>query len=182
MAGPKGLLRLPVRTTMPCSRGKRLIPCLQAAASQLSKLTPSNRFQPVIRDPIQPENLASIKHIILCTGKLYYDLVKQRQSLSLDSRVSIIRIEELAPFPFIQLKQVLEEYGSSPDVCWVQEEPRNQGAWGHVSPRIESVLQELGMGRLRFVGRKEEAVPAPGVGRLYKKQQEKLLSEAFEET
>lgn len=65
------------------------------------------------------------------------------------------------------------------DVCWVQEEPRNQGAWGHVSSRIESVLEEMDMKRLRYVGRKEEAVPAPGVGRLYKAQQEKILKDAF---
>ncbi|EIM89258.1 dehydrogenase E1 and transketolase domain-containing protein 1 [Stereum hirsutum FP-91666 SS1] len=162
VAGPKGLLRLP------------------AAASLLSELTPSTRFQPVLREPLQPENLASIKRVILCTGKIYHDLVKQRQSLSLESQVSIIRIEELAPFPFTQLRQVLEEYGSNPSVYWVQEEPRNQGAWGHVSSRIESVMEDLGIGRLRFVGRKEEAVPAPGVGKLYKQQQETILNSAFE--
>lgn len=138
---------------------------------------------PVLPDPFssQSQSLEDVKRVILCTGKLYYDLLKKRDSLDLSTKVHIIRIEELAPFPGRPLMSALEPYNGV-EVVWVQEEPRNQGAWGFVEGRIDRVLQALGLGgRVIYVGRREEAVPAPGVGALYRKQQEKVLQDAFED-
>lgn len=119
---------------------------------------------------------------MLLTGKLYYDLVKEREARNLTDRVSLIRIEELSPFPFTELEEVMKRYvDSAKEVFWVQEEPRNQGAYTHVEPRINSLLiDKLEFGkRLRYRGREEYAVPAPGIGKVHAAQQEKVLSDAF---
>lgn len=100
--------------------------------------------------------------------------------------VDFIRIEELAPFPFTYLREVLEGYGGylhDVEICWVQEEPRNQGAWDHVKDRIESVLEDVGVNLrgnwLGFKGRKESAVPAPGIGKMYAHQQKSVIANVF---
>lgn len=167
VASPKGLLRHP------------------AATSSLAEMTSGTSFQPVLPDPAN-QDPSGVERIILVTGKLYYDLVKERSTKSLDSRVSIIRIEELSPFPFAELEAALEPFSVNEeeikqDVVWVQEEPRNQGAWTHVGCRIDSVLEsEGGSGkRVRYVGRKESALPAPGNGRMYTEQQKGVLEGAF---
>lgn len=97
--------------------------------------------------------------------------------------VSFIRLEELAPFPFQELKAVLETYsdGALTQVFYLQEEPRNQGAWSHVRDRIDWVLEDMDVNqKVVFRGRKESALPAPGVGKLYKEQQQKVIDSAFE--
>ncbi|KAI9511036.1 dehydrogenase E1 and transketolase domain-containing protein 1 [Russula earlei] len=154
VAAPKGLLRLP------------------AASSLLSELEEPHTFQPVLRDPLVEARLAD--RIILVSGKLYYDLVKEREVRGLRERVAIIRLEELCPFPFEALGRVL---GGARDVRWVQEEPRNQGGWMHVSARAARVLETP----LVYHGRVEDAVPAPGVGQLYRVEQEGVVKEAFDE-
>jgi probable 2-oxoglutarate dehydrogenase E1 component DHKTD1 len=119
--------------------------------------------------------------VILLSGKLYYDLVRERQTRGLDSRVCLIRIEELSPFPFAELDQTLGRYSNANEVYWVQEEPKNQGAFTHVEPRINSLLvDKLKFGkRLIYHGREADSVPAPGIGRRYAAQQEKVMHEAF---
>lgn len=112
-------------------------------------------------------------------GKIYYELLKERQARSLDNEVAFIRLEELAPFPFPELRAVLQDYTAVEQVMWLQEEPRNQGAYAHVASRIDVVLQELGLGRLVYKGRKESAVPAPGIGRIYGVQQQEVIQSAF---
>ncbi|KAF5390860.1 hypothetical protein D9757_004439 [Collybiopsis confluens] len=167
VVGPKGLLRL------------------SAAASSLSDFEPGTKFRPVLNDPLGNENTA--KRVIVVSGKIYYDLIKARAEHKLDEQVSIIRLEELAPFPFQELKEVLEEYTKETlgEVMYLQEEPRNQGAWTHVRERIEWVLRDakgLGMSGARLVyrGRKESALPAPGVSKVYKEQQQRVIEAAFE--
>src|SRR5258707_14618529 len=103
----------------------------QAASSSLSQLEKPYTFKPVLPDPLVGASRA--ERVILVSGKLYYDLVKEREVRGLGERVAIVRVEELCPFPFEALRQVLS--GVTSDVRWVQEEPRNQGAWTHVCPR-----------------------------------------------
>ncbi|KAJ7505194.1 Transketolase, pyrimidine binding domain-containing protein [Mycena galericulata] len=160
VAGPKALLRL------------------SAASSSLSDFEPGTSFQPVLSDPA--ENAPSAKRVVLMTGKIYYDLLKERQTRSLDNEIAFIRVEELAPFPFAELRAVLKDYTALEEVMWLQEEPRNQGAFTHVAPRIDSVLQELGTGNLVYRGRKESALPAPGIGKMYAAQQKAVIESAFE--
>ncbi|KAF9019090.1 dehydrogenase E1 and transketolase domain-containing protein 1 [Hymenopellis radicata] len=155
VAGPKGLLRL------------------SADASSLSDMGPGTSFQPVLADDVpNPER------IVFLTGKIYYDLIKERHARGLDDKVAFVRIEELSPFPFEAVQDVFQGYGGKAECFWLQEEPRNQGAWGYVRERIEDVMAVDGK-RVGYLGRKESALPAPGVGKLYKKQQEEVLASAF---
>ena len=91
-----------------------------------------------------------------------------------------MRIEELSPFPFAAVRDVLARYAAAHDVVWVQEEPRNQGAWTHVGPRLDAVTESMGRERVAFRGRREAAVPAPGVASVYAAQQKAVLSAVFE--
>lgn len=125
----------------------------------------------MLRDPLVDAHCA--ERVLLVSGKLYYDLVKEREVRGLGERVAIVRVEELCPFPFEALRQVL---GDASDVRWVQEEPRNQGAWTHVSFRATQILEKP----LTYHGRREDAVPAPGVGKLYREQQEMVVRGAFD--
>ncbi|KAJ6621901.1 dehydrogenase E1 and transketolase domain-containing protein 1 [Mycena sp. CBHHK59/15] len=161
VAGPKALLRL------------------SAAASSLRELEPGTSYYPVLRDPVRNE--ASAKRIVLVAGKIYYDLLKERQARSLDDNVALIRLEELAPFPFEELRDALKDYTLILQVVWLQEEPKNQGAYTHVSSRIDSVLNELELGLgVVYRGRRESALPAPGIGKIYTAQQKAVIESAFE--
>jgi len=137
----------------------------------LSELEEPYTFQPVLRDPLVDAHRA--ERVLLVSGKLYYDLVKEREVRGLGERVAIVRLEELCPFPFEVLRQVLED---ASDVRWVQEEARNQGAWTHVSSRAAQILEKP----LAYHGRCEDAVPAPGVGKLYREQQEMVVRGALD--
>ena len=144
-------------------------------------MAPGMKFHPVLPDALPPTG--DVERVILMSGKLYYDLAKERAARGLEGRVAIVRIEELAPFPFSQLADVLQPYtGMSKNVewVWVQEEPRNQGAWSHVKDRLETVQKDLGIGGdVRYVGRREGAVPAPGIGKVYQVQQKAVVDDAF---
>jgi probable 2-oxoglutarate dehydrogenase E1 component DHKTD1 len=137
----------------------------------------------VLADPISDPS--TVKRVVLISGKIYYDLIKERQARGLDDAVAFVRIEELSPFPFRELKEALGRYkgANMKEVCYLQEEPRNQGAYGHVVSRIGCVLDGLDVGfesRVKYLGRKESAVPAPGVGKLYTRQQKEIIGSAFD--
>jgi probable 2-oxoglutarate dehydrogenase E1 component DHKTD1 len=157
---------------------------MKASSSSLVELDEGTAFKPVIQDPLADPS--KTKRIVLLTGKLYYDLIKERETRNLVDEVSFVRIEELAPFPFTQLRETLELYDQrlhDVEICWVQEEARNQGAWGHVKERVESVLGEMGLDLRRnwlgYKGRRESAIPAPGIGKVYQKQQREVLESVF---
>lgn len=161
-----------------------LIQNTQAASSKLADMGPGTSFQPVLRDTATLADPKSVQRIVLLSGKIYYDLVKERAARNLESRVALVRMEELAPFPFTVLSEVLAPYADSNkhiEVLWVQEEARNQGAWGHVQERVGNVLKGLGMeGGVAYKGRKEDAVPATGIGKVYGVQQRAVVESAFE--
>ena len=144
---------------------------------------PGSRFSPVLDDKTVKDP-SRVDRVVLLTGKLYYELMKERQARDLigKDKTALIRIEELSPFPFEALDSVLKRYEIAKKFIWVQEEARNQGAWTHVKPRIESTLEHLGLEgtKLGYIGRKPDAVPAVGVGKAYKEQQSRIISAAFE--
>ncbi|TFY77819.1 hypothetical protein EWM64_g6193, partial [Hericium alpestre] len=150
VAAPKGLLRLP------------------AASSPIAGFEPSLKFKPVLDDPAGNQQTA--ERVVLVSGKVYYDLAKERQARGLEKRVALVRVEELSPFPFGELERVLEAYANGTEIRWVQEEPRNQGAYGHVAPRLGWVLRKLGRdaSAVKYVGRCEAPMPAPGVGKAHR--------------
>ncbi|KZO95476.1 dehydrogenase E1 and transketolase domain-containing protein 1 [Calocera viscosa TUFC12733] len=161
IASPKGLLRAP------------------AAASSLAEMSSGTKFEPVLPDPTITDP-ASVKRLILLTGKFYYILVRERDQRKLSSDVGIVRIEELAPFPFDAVKELLETY-SNAELVWAQEEPKNQGGYPHVAPRIASILASLpdGPKTMKYVGRKESPVPAVAVGKWHARESKQLLDDAF---
>ncbi|KAG2008244.1 dehydrogenase E1 and transketolase domain-containing protein 1 [Coprinopsis cinerea AmutBmut pab1-1] len=162
IAGPKGLLRL------------------SAASSTMKDLEPGTKFQPVLDDPAITDK-STVKRVVMLSGKVYYELIKEREARSLTDQVAFVRLEELGPFPFEELKEILEPYTRAEEFVWLQEEPRNQGCGPHALSRIQDVLRDIGESTpLRFVGRKESAVPAPGIGKMYQVQQKEVLASAFE--
>jgi 2-oxoglutarate dehydrogenase E1 component len=144
------------------------------AVSSLNDLT-DGQFQSVIPevDDIKP---AHVKRVILCCGKVYYDLLEQRRAEKLDT-VAIIRIEQLYPFPEPELRAELERYKKATDVIWCQEEPKNQGAWYQLEHRLVACLAKGQT--LHYAGRTASASPAVGYASVHEKQQTLLLKQAL---
>jgi 2-oxoglutarate dehydrogenase E1 component len=111
---------------------------------------------------------------LFCSGKIYYDLYEKREDLKI-SDVVIIRIEQLDPFPAEQLREILSAVTQAREWIWVQEEPKNMGAWSFVQP----LLQPLIGGELGYVGRAAAASPATGYLKLHKEQQAALVQQAL---
>jgi 2-oxoglutarate dehydrogenase E1 component len=124
-------------------------------------------------DDIDP---AAVKHIFLCSGKIYYELIARRRS---DRRndFAIIRVEQLYPFPGPELNHILRVYKAAKDLVWLQEEPKNQGAWDFVKPRIPAMLKKDW--RLHYIGRESSSAPAVGSAKLHGAQQSQLIDEAM---
>lgn len=99
----------------------------------------------------------------------------------MEYRVAFVRIEELSPFPFKELHDVLKDYTHAKEFFWLQEEPRNQGAYTHVGSRIDNILEGLGHGgKLVYKGRRENSIPAPGIAKIYGTQQTSVIDSAFD--
>jgi len=131
-------------------------------------------FQILLNDPNPPANP---KRFLLCSGKVSYDLMDYRQQNNLDDTL-IVRLEQMYPFPFDGLRELLQRYPNATDFRWVQEEPRNMGAWSFVQTRLKYVLTPSH--RLTYVGRVPSASPATGSGRVHQLEQERLVRQAFE--
>ncbi len=124
-------------------------------------------------DNIEPKQ---VKHIILCCGKVYYELLEKRR-LEKRKDIAIIRVEQLYPFPGPDLNKVLEDYTETHDLVWVQEEPKNQGGWDFAKPRIPAMLSRNW--DLFYIGRESSSAPAVGSAKLHGAQQRKLIDEAI---
>jgi 2-oxoglutarate dehydrogenase E1 component len=135
-------------------------------------------FAPVLDDPARIagglDPLAA-RRVLLCSGKLYYDLAQAREETAFDD-VAIVRIEELHPFPFEALRAVLAGYATQ-DFVWAQEEPWNMGAWHYLRDRLGRVLPAGAT--LRYVGRAEAASPATGSFSEHEAEESELIREAF---
>jgi 2-oxoglutarate dehydrogenase E1 component len=149
------------------------------AASHLDDLT-TGAFQEVIGDPQYVGR--QVRRILLCSGKVYYDLIDRREKLGRGD-TAIIRVEQLYPFPLQRLTEILRRYPDVAELFWVQEEPENMGAWYFVEEQMQSMINPGGTGRqLRYVGRPTAASPATGAHKVHVDQQATLVNEAFAET
>ncbi|XP_040199327.1 probable 2-oxoglutarate dehydrogenase E1 component DHKTD1, mitochondrial isoform X1 [Rana temporaria] len=156
VASPKMLLRYP------------------AAVSSFDELAPGKTFKPVLGEAVADPK--SVSTVILCSGKHYYSLAKQKEALGEQGhKFSIIRIEELCPFPLEGLQQELSKYPKAKDFVWSQEEPQNMGPWTFIAPRFE---KQLGC-KLRLISRPALPAPAVGIGTLHKQQQEDIIKQTF---
>ncbi|HHG8515377.1 TPA: 2-oxoglutarate dehydrogenase E1 component [Legionella pneumophila] len=155
---PKSLLRHPMVT------------------SHLGELA-HGEFQPIIPeiDSIDPMN---IERVVMCCGKVYYDLIEKRRELNL-TNIAILRIEQLYPFPEDHLKQILLPYKKATRFIWCQEEPKNQGAWYCSQHHLINCLGKSST--LNYAGRPASASPATGYSTVHINEQEKLVISALME-
>jgi len=167
---PKSLLRLP------------------AAGSSLQQLT-GGSFQPLIDDSeINDPN--NVERVVLCTGKVFYDLNQARVSSPTvreragsepravaTGRIAIIRLEQFYPFPKRALTDVIARYPNAKELAWCQEEPKNMGGWSFMESRLENLLPRCD--RPRYIGRSESPSPATGSYAVHVKEQERLVQEAL---
>ncbi|KAA9005238.1 2-oxoglutarate dehydrogenase E1 component [Histidinibacterium aquaticum] len=120
-----------------------------------------------------------IKRVVMCSGKVYYDLLEERDARGIDD-VYIMRFEQFYPFPAQAAVKELQRFEKA-EMIWCQEEPKNQGGWSFIEPNIEWVLSRLDAAhpRPRYVGRPASASPATGLASQHKKQQQALVDEAL---
>ncbi len=120
-----------------------------------------------------------IKRIVLCTGKVYYDLYEAREERKIDN-IMMLRVEQLYPFPDDALREELTKYPNA-DIVWCQEEPQNQGAWSFIAPRLRNVLEGIKhkCKEAAYIGRSASAAPATGLMSRHKAEQEALIDGAL---
>ncbi|MGI4792169.1 MAG: 2-oxoglutarate dehydrogenase E1 component [Janthinobacterium lividum] len=145
--------------------------------SSLSELAEGS-FQPVLDDPRPRDRAENVTRLILCSGKVYVDLVG-REDYAGAANVAAVRIEELYPFPYPEMKEMLAGYPNLREVIWLQEEPRNMGAWVFISSRVREILPP-GVA-LTYVGRPKSASPSEGSSRRHAVEQNRILSAALSE-
>ncbi len=123
-------------------------------------------------------DVSSIRKLIVCTGKVYFDLIEAKNTNKIND-VTIIRIEQLYPFPMDEVTAVMKMFKHVTKIIWVQEEPRNQGAWFYIQSRRKLSACMLPHQSLEYVGRDYSASPAVGYMHLHRKQQNKLIHDAL---
>ncbi len=156
---PKSLLRHPLAT------------------SRLEDLT-SGQFQAVLDDSFFATSPERARRLLMCSGKVYYDLLPEAQKLGED-RPAIIRLEQLYTFPWNELRQVLPRYSKATELIWVQEEPLNMGAWRYLESKLRELAAEGHPMEVRYVGRPERASPAEGYPAAHLAEQGRIIREAL---
>ncbi len=162
---PKSLLRLP------------------AATSEMAELE-SGGFQPII-DDVQISDRSKVKRIVLCSGKVFYDLDagvssphviggSGAQASTPSDNVAIVRLEQFYPFPELKLSGIFASYPNATEIVWTQEEPQNMGGWSFVEPRLRSILPANTS--LQYIGRTPSASPATGSYAIHNLEQAQLVS------
>ena len=148
------------------------------AVSKLSEFTGEN-FKTLIPETHKLNADDKIRRLVLCSGKVYYDLIEAREASKIND-VAIIRLEQLYPFPAQELANEIKKYKNA-EIIWCQEEPKNMGAWKFVDDLIEEVLvtNKHKNSRAKYVGRVASASPATGYGSYHSREQKKLIDEAL---
>jgi len=153
---PKSLLRLP------------------AAASNVEQLT-NGGFKPVIDDS-EIGDREKVKRVVLCSGKVFYDLVAARKKSGAEE-VAIVRLEQFYPFPEKSLRDVFASYPNATELVWTQEEAKNMGGWYFVQPRMQNLMSVCE--RPIYIGREPSASPATGSYSIHEMEQRKLVDESI---
>ena len=149
-------------------------PLVASSARELAE----GRFQKVIEDDRAVASAAQVRRAVVCSGKVYVDLAGSEQRKTSTS-VAVLRLEQIYPFPAEQLRIALARFPKLKEVCWVQEEPENMGAWDSVRPELEQVIARRCP--LRYVGRVRNSSPSEGSAAWHQVNQRALVAQAFEE-
>ena len=152
---PKSLLRLP------------------AAMSRLEDLSEGG-FKSVIDDVAVDARRDEVRRLVLCTAKMYYDLLAARQD---GADVALVRVDELYPWPGDAVAEIVDRYPNLEDVVWAQEEPKNMGAWSYISPQLRVATGN--MLTIRYIGRPERASPAEGYSKAHEEEQKRIVAEVL---
>jgi len=156
---PKSLLRLP------------------EARSNWSEMTEGTSFRRMIPEEGAPtKNPANVKRIIFCSGKVYYDLVKERATRGFDDSVAIARLEQIAPFPYDEVIPEMEKYPNA-EIYWAQEEHKNMGGYDYCKPRLRTASNWDR--RVHYAGRGPAAAAAAGSKQVHKMEFDKLMNDCF---
>ena len=156
------------------------------AVSTADEFTTGSSFHRVLWDDAQHGNSDTtlvaddkIKRVVMCSGKVYYDLLEERDARGIDD-IYLLRFEQFYPFPAQSAVKELERFKNA-DMVWCQEEPKNQGAWSFIEPNIEWVLTRINAKQSRptYAGRAAAASPATGLASMHKSQQAALIDEAL---
>jgi len=142
---------------------------MPASRSPVEELVAA-RFHEVLADPNPP---GEVRRIVLSTGKIAHELLERRDKVG--AAAVVVRLEQLYPFPFDQVRSVLDAYPGA-DLLWVQEEPENMGAWRFVRGRLRWMLGEMPVG---YVGREESGSPASGSAAVHDREHEEIMQGAF---
>ena len=140
------------------------------AVSPVDHLTVGH-FRDVLDDPAAPDRA---RRVLLCSGKIYYDLIARRAEVGSQREVAVVRLEQLYPWPADELKSVLDRYRSAREWVWVQEESQNMGAWTFVAPRLRDILGA----EVPYVGRDASASPATGSKAVHDREQAEVVEAA----
>ncbi len=146
----------------------------EAAASQTEDFT-NGRFHEILDDP-SVRDAKKVERIVFCSGKIYYDLVQEREALGLKGKAAIVRVEQLYPLYGEELQKIVKRYKNVKRFVWCQEEPENMGAWNFIAPKIAGLVGSL----IGYAGRPASASPATGSLGTHKSQQAALVKAAFE--
>ncbi|MDO4222982.1 MAG: 2-oxoglutarate dehydrogenase E1 component [Acinetobacter sp.] len=147
------------------------------ATSTLDELA-NGQFETVLAE-IDAINPADVTRVVLCGGKVYYDLLEKRRAENLN-HIAIIRIEQLYPFPADVVAKILATYSNAKELVWAQEEPKNQGAWAFITPYLYDLVAELAqVNKVQYAGREAAAAPACGSASKHAKQQAQLVNDAL---
>jgi len=147
------------------------------AMSDIAEFT-EGTFQTLIDDPATANaDRDKVRRVLVCTGKVYYTLRDARTAAERDGDVAIVRIEQLYPFPAKELQAVLAKYPRKQEVCWVQEEPQNRGAWTFIEPRLRAMLPDT---IVCYVGREAAASPATGSLKEHVQEEREFVAAALD--
>lgn len=148
--------------------------------SSLDELT-QGAFREVIIDSTAAKDPSKVKRVVLCSGKLYYELLEEREKNNNDGATALIRIEQLYPFPGEQIAQAAKQFPNLKQILWAQEEPKNMGAYTFVAPRLQEIFSDLASRGIsfRYVGRTERASPAIGSPKVHAQEQSEIIKGCF---
>jgi 2-oxoglutarate dehydrogenase E1 component len=146
----------------------------ERAASDLAEFTDSS-FRLVIDDPATPDR-EQVRRLLLCCGRIYFTLEEARRERSLND-VALVRVEQLYPFPRRELEELIAQYSNLEQIAWIQEEPRNMGAWAFIEPRLRELLPD-GC-KLAGHSRLAAASPATGSFRTHQAEEQALVERAL---
>ncbi|MET0291815.1 MAG: 2-oxoglutarate dehydrogenase E1 component [Steroidobacteraceae bacterium] len=150
----------------------------ELSVSSLAELQ-TGGFAQVI-DEVDEVNASQVRRIVLCSGKVYFDLLKARRKDPVKD-VAIVRVEQLYPFPLPQYEAILRKYANAREIVWCQEEPQNQGAWYQIRHRLEEPLSR-DRHQLLYAGRGHAAAPATGISKVHEAEQASLVDAALHAT